>query len=398
MSKLFSNIELAPIDPILGLSDLYRADSNPNKVNLGVGVYYDENGNIPIPKAVKVALERFVQNSKPFSYRAQNGTADYTEAVKKLILGEELYSEKSKVCCTVQSLAGTGALMLAANFLHKITPNSTVYVSNPTWGNHKTIFGLAGFKIDEYPYYNDKIMSLDFDGMTEKLNSLEPKSIIVLHTCCHNPTGVDLNEEQWKKVAEIVKAKNLIPILDTAYQGFAEGLEEDAKAIRIFASEKIETFVTTSFSKIFSLYGERIGALTVICSDESEVEPVLSQIKVLIRSTYSNPTTFGASLVSTILNDKELYEMWKSELESMRQRILKVRKDLVIKIKEAGAKRSFDFIVNQKGMFSYTGLSKEQVQQLKEDKHLYIVSSGRICVSAINDSNIDYVANSIALA
>lgn len=398
MSKLFTNIELAPSDPILGLTDLYRADQNSKKVNLGVGVYYDENGNIPIFKAVKIAEERFIESHKPFAYRAMNGTPDYTNAVKKLILGEELYDSKNKLCCTIQTLAGTGALMLAAHFLYKLTPSSTIYVSKPTWANHKTIFQLAGFKVEEYPYYNDQTMDLDFESMINKLKELEEKSIVVLHTCCHNPTGVDPSIEQWEQIAEVIKSKNLIPILDTAYQGFGDGLEEDAKAIRIFAKHGIEVLVTTSFSKIFSLYGERVGALTIFCSDESEVEPVLSQVKVLIRSLYSNPPTFGATIVSTVLNDPELNKMWRVELESMRQRILNVRKSLASKVMEAGSSRSYDFVVKQKGMFSYTGLDKEKVAKLKDQDHIYIVGSGRICVAAINDSNIDYVANALAKA
>jgi aromatic-amino-acid transaminase len=297
---------------------------------------------------------------------------------------------------TVESIGGTGALKIGADFLHKITPESKVYISNPSWQNHQAIFEDAGFTVESYPYYSAETHGLDFAAMKSFFETLEEKSILILHACCHNPTGVDPSLEQWQEILEIIKTRNLIPFLDIAYQGFGEGLNEDAKVVRLFAEAGVEIFVSSSFSKSFSLYGERVGALTLTTESKEQADKVLSQIKAVIRTNYSNPPTHGATVVSTVLNSPELFQMWEEELAEMRVRIKAMREQLVEKIREAGVTQDFSFVLDQNGMFSYSGLTKEQVDRLREEFGIYAVGSGRICVAALNSMNIDYVAKSIA--
>ncbi|MBW0454293.1 MAG: aspartate/tyrosine/aromatic aminotransferase [Candidatus Kinetoplastibacterium crithidii] len=396
MNDLFKPVQLAPRDPILGLNEQFNSDNRPEKVNLGVGVYYDENGKIPLMQAVYKAELSYMEKAMPKGYLPIDGIANYNKAAAKLLLGSNSTVLSENRSITVQTLGGTGALKIGADFLKELLPNSKVLISNPSWENHKALFERAGFEVNNYPYYDPITHGLDFENMLEKLKNTEQKSIIVLHACCHNPTGIDPTKEQWKQIAEIIKDRNLIPFLDIAYQGFSNGLEEDAQIVRMFTEMGLLCFISSSFSKSFSLYGERIGALTVTTNEKDESIRVLSQIKRIIRTTYSNPPTHGAMIVSSVLNSNELFKVWEEELSIMRQRIKIMRQTLVDKISEHGVAQDFSFVLNQKGMFSYSGLNKEQVETLKDKFAVYAVSSGRICVAALNSRNVDTVAYSIA--
>ncbi|AFZ82812.1 amino acid aminotransferase [Candidatus Kinetoplastidibacterium crithidiae] len=396
MNDLFKPVQLAPRDPILGLNEQFNSDNRTEKVNLGVGVYYDENGKIPLMQAVYKAELSYMEKAMPKGYLPIDGIASYNKAAAKLLLGSnsQVLSENRSV--TVQTLGGTGALKIGADFLKQLLPNSKVLISNPSWENHKALFERAGFEVDNYPYYDPITHGLDFENMLSKLKNTAQKSIIVLHACCHNPTGIDPTKEQWRQIAEVIKDRNLIPFLDIAYQGFSNGLEEDAQVVRMFTEMDLLCFISSSFSKSFSLYGERVGALTVTTNEKDESIKVLSQIKRIIRTIYSNPPTHGATIVSSVLNSNELFKAWEEELSIMRQRIKLMRQTLVNKINEHGVKQDFSFVLDQKGMFSYSGLNKEQVENLKDKFAVYAVSSGRICVAALNNRNVDTVAYSIA--
>jgi aromatic-amino-acid transaminase len=387
---------MAPNDPILGLNEQFHADTRTQKVNLSIGVYSDDEGRLPLLKAVRAAELQQFEGAKPRGYLPIEGLAAYNKGAQTLLLGKDspLIAEGRAV--TVESIGGTGALKIGADFLHKITPESKVYISNPSWQNHQAIFEDAGFTVESYPYYSAETHGLDFAAMKSFFETLEEKSILILHACCHNPTGVDPSLEQWQEILEIIKTRNLIPFLDIAYQGFGEGLNEDAKVVRLFAEAGVEIFVSSSFSKSFSLYGERVGALTLTTESKEQADKVLSQIKAVIRTNYSNPPTHGATVVSTVLNSPELFQMWEEELAEMRVRIKAMREQLVEKIREAGVTQDFSFVLDQNGMFSYSGLTKEQVDRLREEFGIYAVGSGRICVAALNSMNIDYVAKSIA--
>ena len=396
MSSLYQNVAMAPNDPILGLNEQFHADTRTQKVNLSIGVYSDDEGRLPLLKAVRAAELQQFEGAKPRGYLPIEGLAAYNKGAQTLLLGKDspLIAEGRAV--TVESIGGTGALKIGADFLHKITPESKVYISNPSWQNHQAIFEDAGFTVESYPYYSAETHGLDFAAMKSFFETLEEKSILILHACCHNPTGVDPSLEQWQEILEIIKTRNLIPFLDIAYQGFGEGLNEDAKVVRRFAEAGGESFVSSSFSKSFSLYGERVGALTLTTESKEQADKVLSQIKAVIRTNYSNPPTHGATVVSTVLNSPELFQMWEEELAEMRVRIKAMREQLVEKIREAGVTQDFSFVLDQNGMFSYSGLTKEQVDRLREEFGIYAVGSGRICVAALNSMNIDYVAKSIA--
>ncbi|NLJ52006.1 MAG: aspartate/tyrosine/aromatic aminotransferase [Alcaligenaceae bacterium] len=396
MSSLYQNVAMAPNDPILGLNEQFHADTRTQKVNLSIGVYSDDEGRLPLLKAVRAAELQQFEGAKPRGYLPIEGLAAYNKGAQTLLLGKDspLIAEGRAV--TVESIGGTGALKIGADFLHKITPESKVYISNPSWQNHQAIFEDAGFTVESYPYYSAETHGLDFAAMKSFFETLEEKSILILHACCHNPTGVDPSLEQWQEILEIIKTRNLIPFLDIAYQGFGEGLNEDAKVVRLFAEAGVEIFVSSSFSKSFSLYGERVGALTLTTESKEQADKVLSQIKAVIRTNYSNPPTHGATVVSTVLNSPELFQMWEEELAEMRVRIKAMREQLVEKIREAGVTQDFSFVLDQNGMFSYSGLTKEQVDRLREEFGIYAVGSGRICVAALNSMNIDYVAKSIA--
>ncbi|MFV0284379.1 MAG: aromatic amino acid transaminase [Castellaniella sp.] len=396
MSSIFASVELAPRDPILGLNEQFKADTRPTKVNLGVGVYYDDAGRIPLLKAVRQAETRLFEQAEPRNYLPIDGIPGYNTGACALLLGADSPLIAEHRSLTVQTLGGTGALKVGADFLKRVLPDAQVAISNPSWANHQALFTDAGFRVVSYDYYDAATHGLNFEGMLASLRTLPAGTIVVLHACCHNPTGVDPSPEQWREIARTLQAGQLVPFLDIAYQGFGSGTEEDAFVVRLFAELGMTMFISSSFSKSFSLYGERVGALTLVTSDDEEGTRVLSQLKRLIRTNYSNPPTHGGALVSTVLNTPELYVQWIDELAGMRDRIRAMRHQLVEKIQAQGVDQDFSFVKTQRGMFSYSGLTKAQVDRLREDFGIYAVGSGRICVAAINSGNIDYVAQSIA--
>ncbi|OZI19311.1 aromatic amino acid aminotransferase [Bordetella genomosp. 9] len=396
MSTLFQNVELAPRDPILGLNEQYNADTRPGKVNLGVGVYYDDNGRIPLLAAVRKAEIARIEAAAARGYLPIEGIAAYNKGAQAMLLGADSPLTAEGRVLTAQALGGTGALKIGADFLRQLLPQSKAYISDPSWENHRALFERAGFQVESYPYYDPATHGLNFEGMLAGLKSMPAGSVVVLHACCHNPTGVDPTAEQWQQIANVVKERDLVPFLDIAYQGFGAGLQEDAAVVRLFAGMDMTMFISSSFSKSFSLYGERVGALTVVAGSKDEAARVLSQLKRVIRTNYSNPPTHGGTIVSTVLNTPELFALWEQELTGMRDRIRLMRRQLVDKIKEQGAKQNFDFVLQQRGMFSYSGLTSAQVDRLREEHGIYAVSSGRICVAALNSQNIDTVAKGIA--
>ncbi len=396
MNSLFESVELAPRDPILGLNEQYNADTRTGKVNLGVGVYYDDEGRLPLLQAVRKAEVARIEAAAARGYLPIEGIPGYNNGARTLLFGANSPLVSSGRVLTAQALGGTGALKIGADFLKQLLPNSKVVISNPSWENHRALFERAGFTVDTYPYYDPDTRGLDFAGMLAGLQGLPEQTVVVLHACCHNPTGVDPSFEQWQQIVQVVEDKKLVPFLDIAYQGFGDGIEEDAAVVRLFAERDMTMLVSSSFSKSFSLYGERVGALTLVTSSKDESARVLSQLKRVIRTNYSNPPTHGGTVVSTVLNTPELYSLWADELTGMRERIRAMRIQLVAKLKEHGITQDFDFVLKQRGMFSYSGLTAAQVDRLREEFGVYAVSSGRICVAALNSRNIDYVASSIA--
>jgi aromatic-amino-acid transaminase len=394
--SLFHAVEMAPRDPILGLTEQFVADTNPKKVNLGVGVYYDDNGKLPLLQCVQKAEEKMMAAHAARGYLPIDGIAAYDAAIKSLVFGADSEAVKSKRVATVQALGGTGGLKIGADFLYKLNPDAKVLISDPSWENHRGIFRDAGFEVATYPYYDAEKRGINFDGMLTALNTAPAGTILVLHACCHNPTGYDLTPAQWDQVVAAVKARKLVAFLDMAYQGFAQGIAEDGLAVQKFLASGEDFFVSTSFSKSLSLYGERVGALSVLCQNTEEATRVLSQLKIVIRTNYSNPPTHGGQVAATILNTPELRALWEQELAGMRVRIKQMRTAIVEKLKAAGVQRDFSFIAQQVGMFSYSGLSKEQMLRLRNEFGVYGIDSGRICVAALNSKNIDYVAECIA--
>jgi aromatic-amino-acid transaminase len=396
MSNLFAAVELAPRDPILGLNEQFNADTRPGKVNLGVGVYCDDEGRIPLLAAVRKAELARVEAAAARGYLPIEGIPGYNKGAQSLLLGADSPLTAAGRVLTAQALGGTGALKIGADFLRQLLPQSKVLISDPSWENHRALFERAGFPVEIYPYYDVATRGLNFEGMLASLKSQPEKTVVVLHACCHNPTGVDPTAEQWKQIAAVVKEKNLVPFLDIAYQGFGDGLYEDAAVVRLFAGLDITMFVSSSFSKSFSLYGERVGALTIIAGSEDESKRVLSQLKRVIRTNYSNPPTHGGTVVANVLNNPEWFAIWEKELAGMRDRIRDMRKQLVDKIKAAGVQEDFSFVLKQRGMFSYSGLNADQVERLRAEHAIYALSSGRICVAALNSQNIDRVASAVA--
>jgi aromatic-amino-acid transaminase len=398
-ASIFQNVELAPRDPILGITEGFNADTNPAKVNLGVGVYYDDNGKVPVLECVKRAEQLLAAEVTPRTYLPIDGMPAYVRAVQSLILGEAAAINEQRVA-GVQALGGTGALKIAADLLHRFNANAQVWISNPSWENHRALFEAAGFEVKNYPYYDAATRGLDFNAMATALDQLPAGAIVVLHACCHNPTGADLTHDQWTRVIEIVKTRGLVPILDIAYQGFAEGLPQDGAVVKRFADAMSPVFIASSFSKSFSLYGERIGALNVVAASKDEATRVMSQLKRVVRTNYSSPPTHGCQVVTKVLNTPELRAMWEQELGQMRERIKLMRKALVdsvqahVKDKKPGY--DMGFVLRQRGMFSYSGLSKEMVDKLKSQYAIYAVDSGRICVAALNNKNVERVAEAIA--
>jgi aromatic-amino-acid transaminase len=393
--SLLSAVEMAPRDPILGLNEQFNADPNPAKVNLGVGVYFDEDGKLPLLKCVQQAEQLLLSAPKAHGYLPIDGIAAYDKAVQGLVFGADSAAVTAGRVATVQAIGGTGGLKVGADFLQRLNPSATVLISDPSWENHRALFQNAGFTVETYPYYDAATRGIRFDAMLAALQAAPAGTVAVLHACCHNPTGCDLSADQWAQVVEVVKARGLVAFLDMAYQGFGLGLAEDGAVVQQFLAAGLDFFVSTSFSKSFSLYGERVGALSVVCASKDEAARVLSQLKIVIRTNYSNPPTFGAQVVATVLTTPALRALWEEELAGMRERIKAMRVALVAKLKAAGVTQDLSYITTQKGMFSYSGLSKEQMQRLRTEFGVYGVDSGRICVAALNGKNIDAVVKGI---
>ncbi|OYO19528.1 aromatic amino acid aminotransferase [Enemella evansiae] len=391
--SILRSVQGAPRDPILGLTEAYQSDTRDQKVNLGVGVYTDSEGKVPLLDCVQAADKQLAEGRTPWSYLPIDGLKAYDNAVAELVFGTSVPRERLAV---VQALGGTGGLKVAADFLHQLDPDAPVLISDPSWENHRALFTRAGFTVGSYPYYDAAKRAVNFAGMLEGLKAAAPGTIVVLHACCHNPTGYDITREQWQQVLQVVQEGRLVPLLDMAYQGFASGIEDDGYAVRLFAEAGVTTFVTTSFSKTFSLYGERIGALSVICGDDDEAKRVLSQLKIVVRTNYSNPPTHGAKVVATVLADETLRQQWEDELGAMRDRIKAMRTGLREGLEKARPDVDWSYITTQNGMFSYSGLSKEAMGKLREEYGIYGLDSGRICVAALNEKNLPYVIEAIA--
>jgi aromatic-amino-acid transaminase len=395
MSSIFSAVEMAPRDPILGLNEAFNAEKNPNKVNLGVGVYFGDDGKIPLLAAVKAAEKARLEAQPPRGYQPIEGTPAYNGAVQNLMFGKDSELLAAGRAITCQCLGGTGALKVGADYLKRLLPEAKVYISDPSWENHRALFEGAGFTVENYAYYDAATRGVNFAGMKAALAAMPAKSIVVLHACCHNPTGADLTAAQWAEVVAAIKERNQVAFIDMAYQGFADGIKPDAAALDLFAASGLQFVVSSSFSKSFSLYGERVGALTIVTADKDESARVLSQVKRVIRTNYSNPPTHGGAVVAAVLASPELRQQWEDELGGMRDRIRAMRTSLVEKLTGAGA-TGFEFINVQRGMFSYTGLTTAQVERMKSEYGIYAVGTGRICVAALNTRNVDYVAKAIA--
>ena len=397
--SLFSTIPMAAQDPILGLNEQFNADPRSTKVNLGVGVYFTEEGKIPLLRAVAAAEKLRFEAHAPRGYLPIDGIAAYNMAVQNLLFGADSSIPQQGCATTVQTLGGTGALKIGADFIKEFSPNSIVAISDPSWENHRALFESAGFPVQQYPYYDATTHGLNFLGMLEGLAALPERAVVVLHACCHNPTGVDLSPVQWQQIVDLCKTRKLIPFLDMAYQGFAENLTQDSLAIRLFADSGLNFFVASSFSKSFSLYGERVGALTIVGNSKEEASRVLSQAKRVIRTNYSTPPTHGAAVVATVLNTPELRKLWEEELEEMRGRIKRMRNEFVAQLEAKGVTalkgHDFKFVTEQRGMFSYSGLTATQIERLRKEFGIYAVSTGRICIAALNSRNIGPVVEAI---
>lgn len=395
-AALFSAIQMAPRDPILGITEAFNADQNPDKTNLGVGVYYDDNGKVPLLQCVQKAEALLMEKLSPRTYLPIEGLAAYDKAVQELVFGAGSEVVTSKRAITAQAIGGTGALKLGADFLKRFSPDAQIYISDPSWENHRALFESAGFVVNNYPYYDAVSKGVNFAGMLDALKKIPAGSIVVLHACCHNPTGADLTDDQWKQVIDVISQRGLVPFLDMAYQGFGDGIAEDGKVVGMFAAAGGPLFVSNSFSKSFSLYGERVGALSIVAASAEEAARLMSQLKRVIRTNYSNPPMHGGQVVATALATPELRQLWEEELASMRVRIKAMRQSMVDKLKAKAPDHDFDFVVRQRGMFSYSGLTKAQVERLKNEFSIYAVDTGRICVAALNSRNIDRVVDAIA--
>ncbi|HOQ32406.1 MAG TPA: amino acid aminotransferase [Candidatus Hydrogenedens sp.] len=393
---MLERFEMAPPDPILGLTEAFLKDSNPEKINLGVGVYKDNSNKTPIFNTVKKAEKILLEKEQTKSYLPISGSPEFCEQVQYLVLGKHNPCILDKRVATVQTVGGTSALRVFADLIKTNIGIKKIWISNPTWENHAKIFQLAGFETATYPYYKAETHALDWNKMLSTLESIPEGDIVLLHGCCHNPTGIDLSEEQWDTVANVIKARGILPLIDFAYQGLGDGLEEDAKGVRIIVDKVPEVFICSSFSKNFGLYNERCGALIGVCGNSETCQKVLSQMKIVVRTNYSNPPAHGAYIVHTILNSEELRKEWENEVQEMCSRIKSMRKLFVEKLKEKGVTQDFSFIEKQKGMFSFSGLTKEQVLRLREEFSIYIVNSGRINVAGITTNNIDRLAEAIS--
>ncbi|NOL50677.1 aromatic amino acid transaminase [Pelistega suis] len=391
---MFQHVAFYAGDPILSLVEKFMADPRSHKVNLSIGIYFDEQGRLPVLDSVRAAEVERAKEAKPRGYLPMEGLAEYRQGVQHLLFGHD--QQLLKRIATIQTLGGSGALKIGADFIKKWFPNSKVYVSNPTWDNHKSIFEGAGFEVGTYPYYDSEKIGVKFDEMIAFFKTLPENTVLILHPCCHNPTGVDLSHEQWDQVLEIIKTQKLIPFMDIAYQGFGDNLEKDAYAIRKAVEMGLSLFVSNSFSKNLSLYGERVGGLSVVCPDEAECQLVFGQLKAGVRRVYSSPPAHGGYITAAVMNTPELFAKWDSEVAQMRDRIKAMRQKLYEALSSKLPGRNFDYFIKQRGMFSYTGLNPEQVQRLQDEFAVYLVGSGRMCVAGLNESNIDYVAEAFA--
>ncbi|RMR52852.1 Aromatic amino acid aminotransferase [Pseudomonas cichorii] len=390
MLRMLAHVESYAGDPILSLMETFQKDPRADKVNLSIGLYYDAEGRIPPLASAIRALQQVAESEQQAAslYLPMEGLAPYREAVQNLLFGADHPALLEGRVATIQTVGGSGALKVGADFLKYAFPESQVWVSDPTWENHHALFGGAGFKVHTYPYFDSSTGGVDFEAMLDKLQTLPARSIVLLHPCCHNPTGADLSVEQWDRLIELIKSCQLIPFLDTAYQGFGKGMNEDAYAIRAMASAGITTVISNSFSKIFSLYGERVGGLSIVCEDVASATNVLGQLKATVRRNYSSPPAHGAQVVARVLNTPQLRDEWLSEVEDMRLRIIDMRQKLVTALEQKVPSRDFSFILRQSGMFSYTGLSPEQVDELREKYGVYLIRSGRVCMAGLNEANI----------
>ena len=395
-STLFAQVERAPRDPILGLTESFNADTRADKVNLGVGVYYDDNGKLPLLKCIKDAEAKRVASAPARGYQPIEGAAAYNQAVQTLLFGASSQILADQKVITIEALGGTGALKVGADYLRRLIPKAKVAISDPSWENHRALFEMAGFEVVNYRYYDSSSRGLDFEGMIKSIEALPAGTILVLHACCHNPTGVDLSDALWTQVIATIQSKGLVPFLDMAYQGFGDGIDADASALRAFVASGLSFLVSSSFSKSFSLYGERVGALSIVTQSADEASRVLSQVKRTIRTNYSNPPTHGGAVVAMVLSTPELRATWEAELAQMRDRIKAMRQGLVDGLKAEGLKADFGFVTSQRGMFSYTGLSEKQVDRLRDEFGVYAVGTGRICIAALNSGNLSRVCKAIA--
>ena len=394
-TMFFDKIQAAPADPILGLGEAFKAETRPEKVNLGIGVYKDASGNTPVLKSVKAAETRLLADEKSKNYLTIDGVAAYNAETQKLLFGENSEIIAARRAKTAQSLGGTGALRVAAEFIKRQTGAKNVWISAPTWPNHNAIFQAVGINIRDYRYYDKTAHALDWDGLIADLSQAQAGDVVLLHGCCHNPTGIDPTPEQWDTLAKMSAEKGWLPLFDFAYQGFANGLEQDAYGLRAFAKLNKELLVASSYSKNFGMYNERVGAFTVVAADEETANRAFSQVKTIIRTLYSNPASHGGNTIALVLQDPELKAQWIAELDEMRARIKEMRQKFVDLLKEKGAKQDFGFIIEQNGMFSFSGLSPEQVDRLKDEFAIYAVRSGRINVAGITADNIGYLCESI---
>ncbi|WP_250455536.1 amino acid aminotransferase [Caballeronia sp. ATUFL_M2_KS44] len=392
---MFEHIDAYPGDPILSLNENFQKDPRTNKVNLSIGIYFDDAGSLPVMQAVREAELSILKDLGPKPYLPMAGFAHYRDAVQALVFGADCPARAQGRIASVQTLGGSGALKVGADFIKRYFPASKVWVSDPTWENHRFIFERAGFEVNTYPYYDETTGGLRFDAMLEAIDALPAKSVVLLHACCHNPTGVDLDEAQWVKIIDVLKARDLLPFVDMAYQGFGSGLDEDAFAVRELARRGVPAFVANSFSKNFSLYGERCGGLHVLCDDAAEADRVLGQLTSAVRANYSNPPTHGAKIVTKVLTTPELAQSWREELAAMCERIARMRQAIHDGLKDHVRGEMLTRYVKQRGMFTYTGLVAEQADRLKEEFGVYILRSGRMCVAGLNDSNVQTVADAI---
>ncbi|HCN01295.1 amino acid aminotransferase [Pantoea ananatis] len=392
---MFESISAAPADPILGLADLFRADDRPNKINLGIGVYKDETGKTPVLTSVKKAEQYLLEHETSKNYLSIDGLPDFAHCTQELLFGQGNALIAAGRACTAQTPGGTGALRVAADFLSTQTSVKRVWVSNPSWPNHKNVFNAAGLEVCEYQYYDAANHTLDFDGMLASLKEVKAGDVVLFHGCCHNPTGIDPTAEQWQQLAQLSLANGWLPLFDFAYQGFARGLEEDAEGLRIFAASHQELIVASSYSKNFGLYNERVGAITLVAGDAATADTAFSQVKYTIRANYSNPPSHGAAVVATILGNDALRTIWQQELSDMRQRIQRMRQLFVNTLADKGAQQDFSFIIKQNGMFSFSGLTKDQVIRLREEFGVYAVNSGRVNVAGMTPDNMSALCEAI---